>query len=290
MRLGQVEASPALSKPLSASAWKQTRNLFHRYSKRKLRDRSSLIIQLLQAPIIAGILAVMFHKQGADLVTLEITPTLEKIPPLLNAMQLQNGIHPTLFLVCAAAFWFGCSNVARELVSDTPVFLRERRTGLRISAYLAAIFSYQAMLSAIQTLVMTLIIWLLCGLSSSLIYGWGILWVTALAGIALGLTVSAISRTEVMSISLVPLLLFPQLLLSGFIKLYGMLHMTGWQMYVADCMPIRWSFESLMILEYNSMLSQNKDLRNLETIIGFQTQQLAQNDRGTTYILLGLLD
>ena len=269
MRLGKTDTMSSLTKPQLPSAWKQTKNLFHRYAKRKVRDRSSLIIQLLQAPVIAGILAVLFINESNNLVNMNISPKLESIPVLINALQLQNGIHPTLFLVCAAAFWFGCSNVARELVSDMPVFLRERRTGLRVSSYLAAIFVYQALLSSVQTLVMTILIWTCLGMSSSLFLGWGILWMTALVGIGLGLMVSAISRTEVMAISLVPLLLFPQLLLGGFIKLYGKLEATGWQMYVSDLMPIRWSFEALMIAEYDAMILENKHLRTMETIIGF---------------------
>ena len=48
-----------------------------------------------------------------------------------------------LFLMGAAAFWFGCSNVAREIVSERAIYLRERRSGIRVGAYLASIFTYQ---------------------------------------------------------------------------------------------------------------------------------------------------
>ena len=49
---------------------------------------------------------------------------------LLNMIQLENGVHASLFLMGAAAFWFGCSNVAREIVSERAIYLRERRSGL----------------------------------------------------------------------------------------------------------------------------------------------------------------
>ena len=59
-------------------------------------------------------------------------------------------MHPTIFLLVASVFWLGCSNVARELVADRSVFIRERRALLRTSAYLTSVFTYQFFLSLIQ--------------------------------------------------------------------------------------------------------------------------------------------
>ncbi|MEC7985778.1 MAG: ABC transporter permease, partial [Myxococcota bacterium] len=243
--------------------------LFHRYSKRKINDSYALLIQLVQAPIIAGLLAILFHNEAKRLVETEIIPIYEKIPVLLNALQLQNGIHPTLFLTCAAAFWFGCSNVAREIVGQIPIIKRESRSGLRVYSYVLAVYLFQLLILLLQTLIMTVFIWLFVGLHSPFLYGWAILLLTAAAGTSLGLAVSSISRTEVMAISLMPILLFPQLLLGGYVKLYGRLKNTGWQNYLADAMPIRWSFDALITKEYEGIIAANAHLRGLEIIIGF---------------------
>ena len=80
------------------------KTLFTRYSQRKVRDKVSLTIQLCQAPVISGLLGMLFWKEGADLIGWDISPELEKIPDLLVIYQLQSGIHPTMFLIGAAAF------------------------------------------------------------------------------------------------------------------------------------------------------------------------------------------
>ena len=120
----------------------------------------------------------------------------------------------------AAAFWFGCSNVAREIVSERAIYLRERRSGLRIGAYLASIFTYQFALAAVQTLLITIIMWSMVNLTANFFAFWGVLQLIAGCGISLGLLVSASSKTEVTAISMIPILLLPQLMLGGFIKLY----------------------------------------------------------------------
>ena len=255
--------------PIKKSIFSQLKTLFFRYSTRKNNDIASLVVQLIQAPIIAFSLAILFHNEALKLIELEVKPAMEAFPMLLKNFQLQNGIHATLFLSAAAAFWFGCSNVARELVSDRPVFLRERRTGMRLFSYLSSVYLYQFILASAQTLLMALILWSFIGLSSSIFLGWALLLCTALTGISLGLLVSAFSKTEVMAISLIPLLLFPQLLFGGYVKLYGALESSGWKQYIADLMPIRWSFEALVVAEYSTLQEKNEHILSLRQIIGF---------------------
>ena len=245
-------------------------NLFVRYTKRKLRDRYALLIQLAQAPVIGVILGLLFEDSGEEFRTMDIPASLEKIPVLIDLLQLQNGIHATLFLIGAASFWLGCSNVARELVSERAIFLRERRAGLRPLAYLSAIWMYQLLLCAAQTL-------LICGsvvffINPSADFGtlWPILILSAASGIAVGLVISAWSKTEVAAISFIPIILIPQLMLAGYIKLYGMLREISWQLYSADLMPIRWAFEALAVVEYRAAQAAHPHLHDLSAVIGFE--------------------
>ena len=88
-----------------------------------------------------------------------------------------------------------------------------------------------------------------------------------------------------MAISLIPLLLFPQLLFGGYVKLFGSLEATGWEHYIANSMPIRWSFESMIIAEYDALISVNSDVRPLKEIIGFSHIEIAT----PTMVLFGFL-
>jgi ABC transport system ATP-binding/permease protein len=272
-RLSQIKIAKRTAPPRSIlkkrSRFTQYRYLLSRYSKRKIRDKTSLAIQLLQAPVIGLILGWLFWQEGYAMETKGVIKAF-KHEGLLNVIQLQNGIHASLFLIASAAFWFGCSNVAREIVSDRAIYLRERRTGLRSSSYLASIFSYQFILAAAQTFIIAALIWPMIHLTTSFWWGWFILLLTASCGITLGLLVSAISRTEVTAISVIPLLLLPQLMLGGFIKLYGLLVAQGLQDNFSDLMPIRWAFEALAVLEYQQLHVINENVRTLNKIIGFE--------------------
>lgn len=288
-RLGPNRATAATVLPSSKptrGGWLQLQTLFRRYAIRKGRDRTSLGIQLLQPLIIGSLLAMLYS--GADEVLPADTDTLEEwhcmmhpddevmgedgetspcTPPpppnMPNATQWasaeppQNhpatlrGFHAGLFLLAAAAFWLGCSNVARELVADRPVYLRERRSGLHRTSYLASVFLLQLLVAMVQIAIMGGLVWVGLSLHTTnpLAFG-GVLLATAGVGVSLGLAVSAWARTEVTAISVIPILLLPQLMLAGFIKLY--MNMPDMLQFGSALIPVRWAFQGLIGVEYDA--------------------------------------
>jgi ABC transport system ATP-binding/permease protein len=216
-------------------------NLLLRYIRRKWRDRAGLAIQLAQAPIVAILLGWLFF--DSELPEPIVDPwTYDFTWPA------SGGVYPTLFLMVVASFWFGCSNVARELVSDRSVFRRERMAGLGVVPYLASVYTVQLALAAMQILVMVVIGWVLVGLHPlSIVPAFVLLMVTAAAGIGLGLLVSSVAPTEVTAIGVIPVILLPQLMLAGYLKLYGDMGLL--QKAVTLLVPMRWSFEGLASVE-----------------------------------------
>ena len=232
----------------------QFQNLFSRYLKRKLRDQASLGIQLAQ-PVIVGVLLGWLFAGDEN--------GLEYFDPRVPLSA--RGVNATLFLLGATAFWLGCSNVARELVSERAVFRRERRAGLPVSAYLGAAFSLQVLLAAVQTFVLASLIWVMVDVQGETFFlSWLVLLATAALGIAVGLLVSALAKTEVFALSMVPILLLPQLMFAGYLQLYDLLDKG--QAFLADLMPLRWSFELLAWLEYDAVFDGDRQLRDA---IGF---------------------
>lgn len=217
--------------------------LLIRYALRKWKDKSGLAIQMAQAPIVAFLLMFLFLDSSY--------PSIEDQPGE-NWDPTGGGINTTLFLLAAASFWFGCSNVARELVSDRAVFRRERMAGLAATPYLASIFSVQAFLAFLQTLVMLIIVWpTVLGLDDgipSFVQGGFLLFFTAMAGIGLGLLVSSLSPTEVTAIAVIPILLLPQLMLAGYLSIYE--DMAVLLQAASFFIPLRWAFQGLTRLQY----------------------------------------
>jgi hypothetical protein len=148
-----------------------------------------------------------------------------------------------IFLVVIACFFFACANVARELVAERPVFMREARAGLKPGPYLGAVFVWQALLATIQAMIITSLVWSIVGLKTSALVGAiTLVSLTAMSGIAVGLVISAVSKTEVTAVSWVPLVLIPQMILAGVLKPY---HALGAGKAISALIPARWGFESI---------------------------------------------
>src|SRR5262249_53574060 len=119
----------------------QWRTLVKRCLAIKIKDKWSTAILLAQAPIIASLLALVFGKISGD----EIYPMLGKT-------------FTTIFLVIVSAIWLGCSNAAREIVSEWAVYHRERMVNLKIPSYIASKFTVLGGLCVIQCSIMLTII------------------------------------------------------------------------------------------------------------------------------------
>ncbi len=122
-----------------------------------------------------------------------------------------------LFFAYIATLWFGCGNAAQEIVKELPMFRRERLVGLGRNAYLMAKFVSLTRITVVQSLLLygTMA---LCtgGIGGSA--GWQVsgLVMTCLAAVGIGLAISALARSVLQAVMLVPLVLIPQILFSGF--------------------------------------------------------------------------
>lgn len=121
-----------------------------------------------------------------------------------------------LFFAYIATLWFGCGNAAQEIVKELPMFRRERLIGLGRHEYLLAKFLSLARITVTQSLLLYAVMWLTGGVAGYV--GWQIagLVCTAGAAVAIGLAISAFSRSVLQAVMLVPLILIPQILFSGF--------------------------------------------------------------------------
>ena len=96
------------AKITTANAWNQFYWLSARHLKIKTNDRLNSGILILQAPIIAILLLLIF-----DHIT-------QAVP----------------FLIAISAIWFGANNSAREIVGELPIYSRERMFNLKIIPYI----------------------------------------------------------------------------------------------------------------------------------------------------------
>ena len=164
-----------------------------RYFNIKFNDVSNSLIMVGQAPIIAGLICLIFSHVS------------QAVP----------------FLMAICAVWFGTNNAAREIVGEAPIYKRERMFNQGILAYIFSKITVLSTFAAIQALFFTLII---SANFSSTEPSWNnpsgtFFWMLALsiASTMLGLLLSAVVSTSEKVMTLVPIALIPQIMLAGIV-------------------------------------------------------------------------
>jgi len=125
-----------------------------------------------------------------------------------------------IFMITLSCLWFGMSSSVRELIADRAVWQRERRVGARRLPYLLSRLLVLGFVVGLQCAAMTLFLYNVFGLQGAE-YGYGmgalvgVQLLTGLAGMALGLFVSAVMSSSEAAVGMLPLLLVPQIAFSS---------------------------------------------------------------------------
>ncbi len=151
-----------------------------------------------------------------------------------------------LFIMAFAAVMFGCINGAREIVKEAPIYKRERTVNLGIVPYMFSKIIVLGILCLVQSLVLTFLVNLKAPfLHSTFLPPFMEIYITmaltSLAGLMIGLTVSALVPNNDRAMSIVPLVLIPQVIFSGIIfKLEG-----PSLSFIAAFFPARWAMAAM---------------------------------------------
>jgi ABC-type multidrug transport system ATPase subunit len=201
----EQDRSPIIDEQVRTQCWfngSQAGILMRRYLDLILADRRNLMILLLQAPLIASVIGLVFN------------PSV----PLPEQTAMENQIS---FMLVLSAIWFGCLNSARELVKELPIYLRERSVNLTIGPYLVSKLLPLAALCLLQCVLLLSIVSGMVVLSGNFVeHAWA-LFLAGMAATAMGLAVSAFVDSNDKAITMVPILLIPQVVLSDAIVRLG---------------------------------------------------------------------
>lgn len=199
---GLPTTQPAMQKP---GGMRQLFWLTLRYAEVLSRDVPNLALLLIQAPAIGLALLFLFSRNTFA----------------LTSAQGGNATHAlaALQIVTASAIFLGASNAARELTKESAIYARERLVGLGVLPYVASKVSVLSVLCLLQSAVLVGIFAAGIRLPES---SWDLypkllaaVFVTELAGLSMGLLVSALSANADRAMTAVPLLLIPQLIFAG---------------------------------------------------------------------------
>jgi ABC-type multidrug transport system ATPase subunit/pSer/pThr/pTyr-binding forkhead associated (FHA) protein len=171
---------------------RQFTTLLERTWQLKFSDRAQTLLLFGQAPLVALLVALM--ASGPN--------------------QVQ-----TIFMAMFSSLWFGCSNAVREIVDEQTIYRRERQTGLKIPSYILSKLAVLSFVAFVQCFSVVLICLLINhALSLSLPEAGAailIMFLVAVNGSLIGLLISSVVSTPEKALTLFPLILIPELLLSG---------------------------------------------------------------------------
>ncbi|MFM9058302.1 MAG: FHA domain-containing protein [Planctomycetaceae bacterium] len=198
-------------------------------------DAWATTVLLAQAPIIALLVVLVFGPQARRPVEAAAWVPLSKT------------LATVAFVLAISAIWFGCSNAAREIVAEYPIYRRERMVGLSRAAYVASKVVVLAGVCAVQCAVLLAIVRTGCALAVPWNAAFVPLFLAANVAVAIGLCMSATVRSAETAAVLLPLVILPMVILGGI--LLALPEMPAAVAMLADAVPSRWAFERLLAAE-----------------------------------------
>jgi hypothetical protein len=209
----------------------------------KLSNKQYLIINMLEAPVLAFILAF---------ITRYFNPDDQYLSGYVFSKNLNMPAY--FFMSIIVALFMGLTVSAEEIIRDRKILKREKFLNLSRSSYLMSKISILFLLSAFQTASFVLVAHWILAIEDMFLLHWGILFSVSCFANLLGLNISSAFNSAVTIYILIPILLIPQLILSGvvvkFDKLNPVIGNTATVPFVGDLMTSRWAFEAAMVTQF----------------------------------------
>ena len=215
----------------------------------KLSNKQYMIINLLEAPLLAFMLAFLIrYKTGSD--------GQEYI------FRFNENIPVYIMMAIIIALFMGLTVSAEEIIKDRKILKRESFLNLSWNSYLLSKVSILFALSAIQTIIFTLIGNLILEIHGMTMTYWLVLFSISCTANVIGLNISSAFNSAVTVYILIPLLIIPQMVLSGllfsFDKLNEIISTKGKVPIVADVMASRWGYEAVAVRQFISNEFESK--------------------------------
>lgn len=187
---------------------KQLWILIKRYIKLIANDTQQLLLLFAQAPVIAVLLSFVANDK------------------MYSHYSDTKGM---LFSIGCACVWLGLLNSIQEICKERVILEKEHMANLKLSTYLLSKFIVQAILAFIQSSLIVIIFQGIVGKSDySILIStyWDmhiVCFLSILSAASIGLFVSSFVKNSDIAMSVIPLILVPQLLFSGILfKLEGL--------------------------------------------------------------------
>lgn len=225
--------------------WKQFKVFITRDVLSKLTNKQYLLINFLEAPFLAFILAFLVRYFNSD------------SSNELGYIFRENENFPAyVFMSVIVALFIGLTVSAEEIFRDQRILKREKFLNLSKGSYLASKITVMFVISAIQMISFVIIGNTILDVQGMNMAYWIVLFTTACFANMLGLNISASFNSAVTIYILIPFLVIPQLLLSGVIvkfdKLNPFVTVQEEVPVVGEIMTSRWAYEAIAVHQFKA--------------------------------------
>lgn len=218
---------------------RQTLIFLHRNIKTRMANLQYVLVNLL-VPVLLGVLVAVLCRGS------------QKGEYLFYD---NPNIVTFFFISVVAAIFMGLNSSGDEIIRDARVLLRERFLRLSWPSYVNGKIIYQALLLAAQGFLYILPAGAILQIPDFMIPMWLIFFALAMSSAAIGLSISSAFQSVSTVYILIPLILIPQILLSGLIIPYEEIIPANAGNrnvpLVANLMPSRWGYEGLLVHQFS---------------------------------------
>lgn len=209
----------------------------------KLSNKQYMYINLLEAPVLAFFISFMVKYYNQ----------LDQQSPVYSFSNNEN-VPVYFFMSVVVALFFGLTMSAEEIFRDRKILKREQFLHLSRSSYLFSKVSVMFCISAIQTLAFIVVGNTVLEIPLTELRYWFILFTCSCFANMLGLNISAAFNSAVTIYILIPLLIIPQLLLSGVVINFDKFNPSVGKPVgvplIGETMASRWAYEAFMVTQF----------------------------------------
>ncbi|TRX70667.1 ATP-binding cassette domain-containing protein [Carboxylicivirga sp. M1479] len=209
----------------------------------KLANRQYLLINLLETPILALLLASIIRYYDVDQAT-------------DSAYSFAHNPNITVYIIISViiALFVGLTVSAEEIINDRKIQRRESFLNLSRLSYLFSKLIILSGLSAIQAALFVLVGNFIISLQGMFLQYWFILFSSSVFANILGLNISDTFKKTVNIYIIIPFLIIPQLILSGvfisFDRLNPFISSPDKIPIYGEVITARWAFEALAVEQF----------------------------------------
>lgn len=233
------EAAPSsLSIPSKIGQWM---TFIKRDVLSKVKNKQYMYLNMLEAPALAFVLSFIVKYIGAG--QEEYT------------FSANQNVPAYIFMSIVVSLFMGLMVSAEEIIKDAKIQKREKFLNLSRGSYLFSKVAILFTISAIQSFMFVLIGNFIIGVDGMFFEYWLVLFTVSCFANLLGLNISSTFNSVVTIYILIPLILIPQMILSGamfsFDKINGVLGGGSNSVpKIAEVMVSRWAYEALVVKQF----------------------------------------